>query len=183
MTRSAGWSGVMRFGSPPRLRMASRIAARSTTVGTPVKSCSSTRAGMKAISRSELSPGVHEASERMSSAVTDRPSSRRNRFSSRILSDHGMRSTLPAPARSSASKRWSWYDVSPTRNSARLPKLSRVVLMADSCLSARRSAARRERDLAYYYRSSNRWMEAARRGPGLSGEDRFQVLPWVASGL
>ena len=30
--------------------MASRIAARSTTAGTPVKSCSSTRAGMKAIS-------------------------------------------------------------------------------------------------------------------------------------
>ena len=30
--------------------MASRMAARSTTAGTPVKSCSSTRAGMKAIS-------------------------------------------------------------------------------------------------------------------------------------
>ena len=30
--------------------MASRIAARSTTAGTPVKSCSSTRAGVKAIS-------------------------------------------------------------------------------------------------------------------------------------
>ena len=29
--------------------MASRIAARSTTHGTPVKSCSSTRAGVKAI--------------------------------------------------------------------------------------------------------------------------------------
>ena len=30
--------------------MPSRIAARSTTAGTPVKSCSSTRAGVKAIS-------------------------------------------------------------------------------------------------------------------------------------
>ena len=30
--------------------MASRIAARSTTAGTPVKSCISTRAGLKAIS-------------------------------------------------------------------------------------------------------------------------------------
>ena len=30
--------------------MASRMAARSTTAGTPVKSCSSTRAGMNAIS-------------------------------------------------------------------------------------------------------------------------------------
>ena len=32
--------------------MASRMAARSTTAGTPVKSCISTRAGRKAISRS-----------------------------------------------------------------------------------------------------------------------------------
>ena len=31
----------------PELRIASRMAARSTTAGTPVKSCSSTRAGMK----------------------------------------------------------------------------------------------------------------------------------------
>ena len=35
----------MRFGSPPRRAMAERIAARSTAAGTPVKSCSSTRAG------------------------------------------------------------------------------------------------------------------------------------------
>ena len=34
--------------------IASRIAARSTTAGTPVKSCISTRAGRKAISRSVL---------------------------------------------------------------------------------------------------------------------------------
>ena len=34
--------------------MASRIAARSTTAGTPVKSCISTRAGRKAISSSVL---------------------------------------------------------------------------------------------------------------------------------
>ena len=34
--------------------MASRMAARSTTAGTPVKSCISTRAGRKAISRSDL---------------------------------------------------------------------------------------------------------------------------------
>ena len=35
-------------GSPPSRTMPSRIAARSTTAGTPVKSCSSTRAGVKA---------------------------------------------------------------------------------------------------------------------------------------
>ena len=39
--------------------IASRIAARSTTAGTPVKSCISTRAGRKAISRSERRSSSH----------------------------------------------------------------------------------------------------------------------------
>jgi hypothetical protein len=39
-------------GSPPSAAIASRIAARSTTQGTPVKSCSSTRAVRNAISLS-----------------------------------------------------------------------------------------------------------------------------------
>ena len=38
ITSSAGSSGLIFLGSPPRLRIASRIAARSTTAGTPVKS-------------------------------------------------------------------------------------------------------------------------------------------------
>mmetsp|Transcript_6772 Transcript_6772/g.12870 ORF Transcript_6772/g.12870 Transcript_6772/m.12870 type:complete len:216 (+) Transcript_6772:2433-3080(+) len=50
ITRSTGTWGLMSVGSPPRHVMASRIAARSTTQGTPVKSCSSTRAGLKGIS-------------------------------------------------------------------------------------------------------------------------------------
>ena len=50
MTSSAGTSGLMRAGSPPIAAIASRIAARSTTAGTPVKSCISTRAGLNAIS-------------------------------------------------------------------------------------------------------------------------------------
>ena len=50
MTSSAGASGLTFCGSPPSLTMASRIAARSTTHGTPVKSCMITRAGVKAIS-------------------------------------------------------------------------------------------------------------------------------------
>ncbi len=73
--------------------MPSRIAARSTTHGTPVKSCSSTRAGMKEISFSAVAPGVHPASARMSSAFTNAPSSRRSRFSSRIFSENGRRAT------------------------------------------------------------------------------------------
>ena len=39
MTRSAGISGLASLGSPPILASASRIAARSATQGTPVKSC------------------------------------------------------------------------------------------------------------------------------------------------
>src|SRR5919108_379532 len=51
MTSSAGTRGSIRAGSPPMAAIASRMAARSTTAGTPVKSCMSTRAGVKAISR------------------------------------------------------------------------------------------------------------------------------------
>ena len=50
MTRSTGTSGLIFSGSPPRMFMPSRMAARSTTAGTPVKSCISTRAGRKPIS-------------------------------------------------------------------------------------------------------------------------------------
>src|ERR1022692_1037912 len=50
ITRSAGSNGLARLGSPPIAARASRMAARSTTQGTPVKSCSRTRAGMKLIS-------------------------------------------------------------------------------------------------------------------------------------
>lgn len=37
MTRSTGHSGLIRLGSPPSLLTASRIAAKSTTAGTPLK--------------------------------------------------------------------------------------------------------------------------------------------------
>jgi hypothetical protein len=81
--------------------MASRMAARSTTAGTPVKSWSSTRAGMKAISRRGLgriavaprpaSASIRDLRRRArpgpAGAANDpsRPSSRRSRFSSRIF--------------------------------------------------------------------------------------------------
>ena len=61
MTRSTRCSGLMRLGSPPIARMASRMLARSTTTGTPVKSCRSTRAGVNAISRSSPAFGVQLA--------------------------------------------------------------------------------------------------------------------------
>jgi hypothetical protein len=52
MTRSTGTSGLIFCGIAAErpASMPSRMAARSTTAGTPVKSCISTRAGRKAIS-------------------------------------------------------------------------------------------------------------------------------------
>ena len=83
----------MRAGSPPRSRIASRIAARSTTAGTPVKSCSRTRAGVNEISRLGSAFATQVATASTSSAVTVSPSSRRSAFSSRIRSVYGRRST------------------------------------------------------------------------------------------
>ena len=54
MTRSTGTSGLIFSASPPSACMALRMAARSTTAGTPVKSCISTRAGRNATSCSSL---------------------------------------------------------------------------------------------------------------------------------
>ena len=57
ITSSTGWSGLIFVGSPPIRFIASRIAARSTTAGTPVKSWSRTRLGRKAISRQGIALG------------------------------------------------------------------------------------------------------------------------------
>ena len=59
MTSSAGTSGLIFAGSPPRSRMASRMVARSTTAGTPVRSCRSTRAGVNWISVAGSAAGSH----------------------------------------------------------------------------------------------------------------------------
>ena len=91
MTSSAGTSGLILFGSPPISRIASRIAARSTTAGTPVKSCMTTRAGVNAISLLGSSLAFQVASASMSCARIDSPSSLRSRFSSRIFSENGSR--------------------------------------------------------------------------------------------
>ena len=60
MTRSAGTTGLMRDGSPPSASMPSRMAARSTTAGTPVKSWRTTRDGMNGTSAPAF-VGLHEA--------------------------------------------------------------------------------------------------------------------------
>lgn len=65
MTMSAGESGLTLFGSPPRVVTASRMVARSTTQGTPVKSCMITRAGVNWISMLGWAEGSQLAMARM----------------------------------------------------------------------------------------------------------------------
>ena len=45
ITKSHGTWGLIFFGSPPRSAQASRMTAKSTNTGTPVKSWNNTRAG------------------------------------------------------------------------------------------------------------------------------------------
>ena len=104
MTRSTGTSGLIFFASPPRCSIASRIAARSTTAGTPVKSCISTRAGRNATSRSEVLVFSQCAKPWMSSLVTVRPSSWRSMFSSSTLSENGSREMPFSPPFSAAGR-------------------------------------------------------------------------------
>ena len=82
-----GASGLIALASPPSLDTASRIAARSTTAGTPVKSCIKTRAGRNAISLSLRRSASQSDMARISSAVTVRPSSGLSRFSSSTFSE------------------------------------------------------------------------------------------------
>jgi hypothetical protein len=72
---------LIAFGSPPWLRIASRIAARSTTAGTPVKSCSKTRAGWKEISCEGSASAIQPATAAASSSEA-----LRSTFSSRMRS-------------------------------------------------------------------------------------------------
>src|SRR5262252_9326763 len=106
----------MRFGSPPISLITSRIVARSTIAGTPVKSCISTRAGRNAISFAECFPDASPAKTRMSSAVTVELSSNRNRFSSMTFSERGRFDMAPAPAFSAFSSEKNSNSVLPTLN-------------------------------------------------------------------
>ena len=71
--------------------MASRMTARSTIAGTPVKSWRITREGMNGISASAVAPGRHAASVSTSSPRTIPPPAWRSRFSRRIFSVTGAR--------------------------------------------------------------------------------------------
>ncbi|MDH6567192.1 hypothetical protein M2160_002213 [Streptomyces sp. SAI-117] len=118
MTSSAGESGLTFAGSPPSSLTASRMVARSTTQGTPVKSCMITRAGVNWISCDGWAWESQLPSARMWSAVMFAPSSVRSRFSSRTLRLYGRRAEP-----STLSSRKISYDSSPTLSVARASKL------------------------------------------------------------
>ncbi len=98
MTISAGASGLILVASPPSSAIASRIVARSTTQGTPVKSCMITRAGVNWISWSGSAAASQPAIALMWSAVMSAPSSVRSRFSRSTFNEKGRLSTSrPSP--------------------------------------------------------------------------------------
>ena len=74
--------GIDALGVTTGRAIALRKAARSTTAGTPVKSCISTRVGMNAMEASV--PFGHWASATTSASVTSRPPTLRAIFSERI---------------------------------------------------------------------------------------------------
>ena len=84
--------------------MASRMAARSTTHGTPVKSCITTRAGSSGTSRAVPELGAQAASAFTSSSLTNSPPALRSTFSMRIFTTYGvrLRSVPSAPRRQMA---------------------------------------------------------------------------------
>ena len=127
MTSSAGASGLIRAGSPPSSATASRIVARSTTQGTPVKSCITTRAGVNWISSLGSAAGSQEPSARIWASVTLAPSSVRSRFSSRTLWVNGSRCDP-----STASSRWISYDSPPTVSVDLDPRLSTLAIASSS---------------------------------------------------
>ena len=97
ITSSTGISGLISDGSPPRSAIASRIAARSTTAGTPVKSWSSTRDGEK-----EISCVGSACASQVATARTPSSSPARRTFSSRMRSVYGSRATSYSAASSSS---------------------------------------------------------------------------------
>src|SRR6267378_7762956 len=93
MTRSTGTSGSTSFGSCAARFTALRMAARSTTSGTPVKSCRRTRETTKGISSSRSARGRQEARFFTSSSRTRLPSRLRSSDSSTMRRQTGMRAT------------------------------------------------------------------------------------------
>ena len=128
MTSSTGCSGLIFFGSPPSVFIASRIAARSTTAGTPVKSCSSTRAGVNAISRVGLRPSTSTVASASMSSARDRRRRPRCAAGSRAGSSARTAAARPAGAsRRPPPRRKYEYEAEPTARVRRAEKESGMI--------------------------------------------------------
>ena len=150
--------------------IASRMAARSTTAGTPVKSCITTRAGVKAISSDGSADASQRASFSMLSSVTATPSSLRRRFSSSTFRENGSRATSNLDW--SASSRKISKVSPPTSSSARASK--EFSDMPCRCRRPTRSA--RERQRAAVEAHLDRLRAARRHAPGQRQRHRLAGL-------
>ena len=103
MTRSAGTSGSTLPASLPARSIADRMAARSTTAGTPVKSCSRTRAGVKGSSAPAAGSAGQRASAATSASLTLPLAAARSMPSRRTLTVIG---SLSRSASERLSRRW-----------------------------------------------------------------------------
>jgi hypothetical protein len=101
MTRSTGTKGSITPGFLFNRTTADRIAARSTSNGTPVKSCSSTRATTKGTSSVRSAVGCQLAIARTSSSVILLPSKFLSTDSRTMRMLTGKREILPMPSFSS----------------------------------------------------------------------------------
>ncbi len=99
--------------------MAERMAARSTRHGTPLKSCSTTRAGLEGDLNSIAS---HLASLSTSFSVISNPSHWRSAASSMTFMEKGSRATEAMPDFSRWSRRYRAACPWPVSNAARAPK-------------------------------------------------------------
>src|SRR5687767_8393233 len=97
-TRSTGTSGSITLGFLPMRLATLRMAARSHSRGTPVKSCSTMRASTKGISSVRGATAFQPASSRTCASVTFLPSQLRSTDSSTMRIETGSRSTLTLSA-------------------------------------------------------------------------------------
>jgi len=108
-TISTGTSGSIFCGFLPARAAAERIAARSASSGTPVKSCRMTRATVKGISSVRPAFGFQPANCLTCSGVTLTPSQLRSTDSSTMRIDTGRRDTDTPSAASSFFSEAKWY--------------------------------------------------------------------------
>ena len=91
-TRVQGMRGLTSSGSPPAAWAASRMAAKSTKTGTPVKSWKRTRAGMNSISGPAAPARPASTIEAAIARARSSSATQRRTFSTRTWSDTGRRS-------------------------------------------------------------------------------------------